>query len=41
MKPLSIDDCVTLGDESAWCVLSPCGLYRYLLGRCWESESTQ
>lgn len=27
---------VTLGDEKAWAVTSPCGAYRYLLGRTWD-----
>ncbi len=36
MKPISLDGCVTLGDEEAWATLSPCDLYRYLLGRCWD-----
>lgn len=25
-----------LGDDQAWCCLSPCGKYRYLLGRQWN-----
>lgn len=36
MTPMGLDGCVTLGGEAAWCTLSACGLYRYLLGRCWD-----
>lgn len=36
MTPVELVGCATLGDERAWCVLSPCTLYRYLLGRRWD-----
>ena len=36
MKPIELSWCRTLGDESAWCVLSHCDQFRYLLGRCWD-----
>lgn len=30
-----IDDVVTEGSWSSWALYSPCGLYRYVLGRSW------
>jgi len=36
MKPVRLDGCTTLGDETAWATFSPCEAYRYLLGRCWD-----
>jgi hypothetical protein len=36
MTPMVLEDCMTLGDERAWCVLSRCEEYRYLLGRMWD-----
>lgn len=38
MKPLILEGCETLGDWSSWATLSPCGTYRYALGRCWDEE---
>lgn len=39
MKPLELDGAVTTGTRESWATLSPCGLYRYALGRTWDPES--
>lgn len=36
MRPITIDGCVTKGDEQSWAMFSECGRYRYALGRMWE-----
>lgn len=37
-KPPSFDGLETLGDSRAWAVFSPCGRYRYALGRTWWDD---
>lgn len=36
MRPLEIDGAVTVGTRESWATLSPCGTYRYALGRAWD-----
>lgn len=36
MRPLELTGLVTSGNEASWAVTSPCGLYRYALGRMWD-----
>lgn len=38
MKPLELEGAVTVGTRESWATLSPCGLYRYALGRAWDPE---
>lgn len=36
--PFALDGAVTHGTRKAWAALSPCGTYRYALGRSWEAD---
>jgi len=36
MRPIELDGLVTKGDSLAWALFSPCGRYRYALGRMWD-----
>lgn len=38
MNPLVLDGATTVGTRESWATLSPCGLYRYALGRAWDPE---
>jgi len=38
VKPLVLDGAVTVGTRERWATLSPCGTYRYALGRAWDPE---
>ncbi len=41
MQPIELDGLVTRGTREAWALTSPCGLYRYALGRAWDSAPTE
>jgi hypothetical protein len=38
MTPIVLHGCTALGDETAWCVISHCEQFRYLLGRRWDQS---
>jgi hypothetical protein len=36
VNPLELDGAVTVGTRESWATVSPCGTYRYALGRTWD-----